>query len=129
MTRGTLLAVSALVAVVSNLAWYQRKVTTVTAPLRPWREQAIMGLAIFLAGSAFSMRPGVIGYVSGGIAVLLAPLFVLLTFTSGLPQQRPGVVVGGFAPDFCASDADGKEFRLSNLRGSPVLLKFFRGHW
>ncbi len=129
MTRGALLAVSALVVVISNLAWYQRKVTTVTAPLRAWREQAIMGLVMFLAGSAFFLHPGVIGSVGGGIAVFLASLFVVLTFTSGLPQQRPAVVVGDFAPDFRASDGDGKEFRLSNLRGSPVLLKFFRGHW
>ena len=26
-------------------------------------------------------------------------------------------------------DAEGESFRLSALRGKPVLLKFFRGHW
>jgi hypothetical protein len=71
----------------------------------------------------------VIAAVSGGLAVLLAGLFLLLTFTSGLPQRRPAVAVGDWAPDFGAVDADGNAFRLSQLRGAAVLLKFYRGHW
>ena len=129
MTPGTLLALAALLVVSGTLAWYYPKIKNVTAPLRPWREQTLMGLALVLAGSAVWLHPGLIAYVSGGIAVLLAGLFLLLTFTSGLPNQPPLVAVGELAPDFGALDADGNEFRLSQLRGSPVLLKFFRGHW
>jgi hypothetical protein len=129
MTPGTVLAVAALLIVAGTLAWYYPKIKNVTAPLRPWREQALMGLALLLTGGAAWLQPGVIGYFSGGIAVLLAGLFLLLTFTSGLPDQPPAVAVGDWAPDFCALDAAGKEFRLSQLRGAPVLLKFFRGHW
>jgi hypothetical protein len=100
-----------------------------TVSLRPWREQALMVLAILLAGGAAFMDPGVIVYVSGGIAILLAGLFLLLTLTSGLPDQPPAVAVGETAPDFRALDAEGNEFHLSQLRGAPVLLKFYRGHW
>jgi hypothetical protein len=71
----------------------------------------------------------VIGYFTGGIAVLLAALFLLLTFTSGLPHQPPAVAVGGWAPDFRAVDAEGNEFHLSHQRGAPVVLKFYRGYW
>jgi peroxiredoxin len=39
------------------------------------------------------------------------------------------VAVGQEAPDFAASDSGGATFRLASLRGAPVLLKFFRGHW
>jgi hypothetical protein len=129
MTPGTALALAALLVVAGTLAWYYPKIKNVTAPLRPWREQALMGLGLLLAGGAAWLQPGVIGYVSGGLAVLLAGLFLLLTFTSGLPHQPPVVAVGELAPDFCATDAEGDEFHLSQLRGAPVLLKFYRGHW
>ena len=46
-----------------------------------------------------------------------------------LPPDVPRVAVGEPAIDFTATDADGKTFTLSSFRGSPVLLKFFRGHW
>jgi thioredoxin-dependent peroxiredoxin len=35
------------------------------------------------------------------------------------------VAVGEPAPDFTAPDQDGKPFRLSSLRGSPVVLYFY----
>jgi len=129
MTAGTTLAFVALLTACGTLAWYYPKIKNVTAPLRPWREQALMGLALLLAGGASFLHPGVIGYLIGGLAAILAGLFLLLTFTSGLPHQPPAVAIGGEAPDFRAFDAEGNEFRLSQLRGSPVLLKFFRGHW
>jgi hypothetical protein len=129
MTPGTLLALAALLVVAGTLAWYYPKIQNVTAPLRPWREQTLMGLALLLAGGATFLHPGVFGYLTGGLAVLLAGLFLLLTFTSGLPDQPPPFAVGDVAPDFSAYDAEGRAFRLSQLRGSPVLLKFFRGHW
>lgn len=88
-----------------------------------------MALALLLAVGALFLHPGIIGYVLGAIAVVPASLFLLGTFTSGLPNQQPAVAVGVLAPDFSAVDADGEGFRLSDLRGSPVLLKFYRGYW
>jgi hypothetical protein len=129
MTPGTALALAALLVVAGTLAWYYPKMINVTVPLRPWREQALMGLALLLASAAAWLQPGVLGYVAGGLAVLLAGLFLLLTLTSGLPHQPPKVAVGEPAPDFNATDAAGNEFQLSQLRGAPVLLKFYRGHW
>src|SRR5262249_30547974 len=55
--------------------------------------------------------------------------FSFLTFMSGLPHQRAAVAIGATAPDFSSLDAEGREFRLSALSGSRVLLKFFRGTW
>jgi hypothetical protein len=129
MIPGTTLALIALLIVAGTLAWYYPKITNVTAPLWPWREQSLMGLALLLAGAAFFGHPGAVGYLSAALAVLLAGLFLLLTLTSGLPYQPPAVAVASEAPDFRAVDAEGKEFHLSQLRGSPVLLKFYRGHW
>jgi cytochrome oxidase Cu insertion factor (SCO1/SenC/PrrC family) len=33
------------------------------------------------------------------------------------------------APDFTLNDQDGKPFTLSSLRGSRVVLVFYRGYW
>jgi hypothetical protein len=129
MTPGTILALAALAVAVGTLAWYYPKIVNVTAPLWPWREQVLMALVLVLFGTAAFLHPGVIGYAAGGLGVLLAGLFLLLTLTSGMPQRPLAVAVGEPAPDFRAFDADGNEFRLSQLLGSPVLLKFYRGHW
>ena len=88
-----------------------------------------MALVLVLAVGAFFLHPGLLGYVLGAVALVLAALFLLGTFTSGLPSQRPAIAVGALAPDFEAQDADGNYFRLSDLRGSRVLLKFYRGYW
>jgi peroxiredoxin len=129
MNSGMILAALSLATAAGNLATYYPKMTSNRATLRPRREQALMALALLLALAAFFLHPGVAGYVLAAIAVLPASLFLLGTFTSGLPRQQPAVAVDALAPDFSAIDADGEEFRLSNLRGSPVLLKFYRGYW
>jgi peroxiredoxin len=88
-----------------------------------------MILALLFAGGGFLLHPGVVGYLLGAIAVLPGALFLLGTLTSALPHQQPAVAVDALAPDFSALDADGREFRLSDLRGAAVLLKFYRGYW
>ena len=129
MTEGLVLTAASLVATAGNLAVHYPKITGNRASLRPRREQAVMILAVLLAAAGFSLGPGIIGYLLGGLALVPALLFLLGTLTSGLPAQRPAVAVGDIAPDFALLDAQGREFRLSALRGAPVLLKFYRGYW
>jgi len=129
MNSGTILTALSLVTTAGNLATYYPKMTRNRAALRPRREQALMILALALAVAGFVVGPGIPGYVIGGIAIVPALLFLFGTFTSGLPSQTPAVVVGTAAPDFSLVDADGRPFRLSELAGSPVLLKFYRGYW
>jgi AhpC/TSA family len=78
---------------------------------------------------ALGLAPGVLGGLAAVTTLLLAVLFLLLTATSGLPQPGRVLAVGRPAPEFAGLDADGHEFRLSERRGSRVLLKFFRGGW
>src|SRR5262249_12783617 len=129
MTTGTILTALAFVTAAANLAAYHPKMTGNQATLRPRREQALMVLALALAGAGFLLGPGVVGYVIGGVAIVPAALFLLATATSGLPNQTLAVAVGDAAPDFSLVDAAGQPFRLSELAGSPVLLKFYRGYW
>jgi peroxiredoxin len=126
---GTILTALSLVTAAGNLATYHPKMTANHATLRPRREQALMILALALAVAGFVLGPGIPGYVVGGIAIVPALLFLLATFTSGLPNQKLAIEVGAPAPDFSLVDADGQPFRLSTLTGSPVLLKFYRGYW
>ena len=129
MSLGLVLAVLSFLATVANLAFHYPKIKANRASLRPRREQAVMAVALLLAAVGFFFDPGVVGYVLGGIAAFLASLFLFATFKSGLPYQPAAVAVGALAPDFTARDADGREFRLFDRRGSPVLLKFYRGVW
>lgn len=129
MNPGTILAALALATAGGTLAFYYPQMAGNHATLRPRREQALMALALVLGGTAFSVHPGLIGYVLGAVAVVPASLFLLGTFLSGLPDQHLAAVVDAPAPDFSALDADGARFRLSQLHGSAVLLKFYRGSW
>jgi peroxiredoxin len=129
MNTGLIFAVLAPITAIGTLGYYQPKMARNQAPLRPRLEQAFMILALAFAGLAFAMQPGIASYGLAGLAILPAALFLVLTATSGLPQKKLAVAVQAMAPDFLATDADGSPFRLSELRGSAVLLKFYRGYW
>lgn len=129
MTTGLILAGLSLATSAGTIASYYPKIQANRATLRPRPQQAMMVLTLLLALSAFFLQPGVVGFILGALAIVPAALFLLGTSTSGLPARQPAVSVGAIAPDFSAIDADGVAFRLSDLRGSPVLLKFFRGYW
>jgi cytochrome oxidase Cu insertion factor (SCO1/SenC/PrrC family) len=45
------------------------------------------------------------------------------------PKPQIGVAAGQIAPDFTLKNQDGKDFRLADQRGHPVLLFFYRGYW
>ena len=101
-----------------------------SAPGRCLRQRSAASLlpACF-SPQAPSLHPGALGYGIAGLGLAVSGFFFFLTFMSGLPEQRAAVAVGGMAPDFHSFDSDGREFRLSDLLGSRVLLKFFRGTW
>jgi peroxiredoxin len=125
MNIGLTLAASSLALMAGVVAWTNVSGRPLPAAAERW--VALAGLV--LAGIALLWRPGAIGYGIAGVAFAASAFFFLLTFMSGLPDQRAAVAVGSRAPDFRALDSDGGEFRLSALAGSRVLLKFFRGTW
>jgi peroxiredoxin len=122
---GLVLALASLFLVAGSFAWTK----TTGRPLPPAMERAVAFAGTLLAVAALLSHPGAAGYVVASIGLLLGGFFSFLTFMSGLPDQRAAAEVGSRAPDFHSFDADGREFRLSGLGGSGVLLKFFRGTW
>jgi len=99
------------------------------APRSPRRS---LGLAV---ASLLLVLAGVVGYfvvVFRAAAWLPAvrndavPNWILVALGVGLAalamRRAP-------APDFALPNQAGKTVRLSGLRGAPVLLVFYRGHW
>jgi len=125
MNVGMTLAVASLFLVAGAFAWTK----TTGRPLPPGAERGVAFAGTLLGAAALVSHPGAVGYVIAGIGLVLGSFFSFLTFVSGLPEQQAAVAVGSKAPDFRSLDSDGKEFRLSMLAGSRVLLKFFRGTW
>jgi cytochrome oxidase Cu insertion factor (SCO1/SenC/PrrC family) len=61
------------------------------------------------------------------ILFLLAAGFV--GWNMFLPKPQSSFARLQAAPDFTLNDQDGKPFTLSSLRGSRVVLVFYRGYW
>lgn len=126
---GLILGLGALVLAVGNWAVYWPKIKAMRVPLRPVGHQAVMVAVLVLAGLAFANGPGWLGGVAAVLALVAAGLFMFFTLNSAMPHKQPAVTVGGAILDFTATDTAGHEFSLASLRGTPFLLKFFRGHW
>lgn len=119
----------AFAIVLANGAVYWPKIKAMRVPLRPVGHQAVMVVGMVVAVLAFVGGPGVLGGICAALALLIGGLFLFMTLASGMPHKVPAVAAGQPFLDFTTKDADGKDFTLSALTGSPFLLKFFRGHW
>jgi hypothetical protein len=95
---------------------------------RPWVLFIVLA-AIGLGVLAFANRPGVLGGSAAGLALGLGALFLALQGLGRQARRTPAVALGRPILDFTAPDAEGHPFALASLRGRPLLLKFFRGHW
>jgi len=63
------------------------------------------------------------------VLVLFLLAVGLVVWKSILPKPQSSFVSLQPAPDFTLNDQDGKPFTLSSLRGSRVVLVFYRGYW
>ena len=129
MNPGFALSALSLLTVIGNLVAYYPKMMGNHAALKPRLEQGVMASALVLAIAALAMRPGIFGIAAAVLALVPSSLFLLATATSGLPAQPSAISVGDIAPEFRVLDSKGHDIHLSDLRGTPVLLKFYRGYW
>jgi cytochrome oxidase Cu insertion factor (SCO1/SenC/PrrC family) len=60
---------------------------------------------------------------------LLLLAAALVAWKMVLPKPQASFASLQPAPDFRLNDQDGKPFTLSSLRGSRVVLVFYRGYW
>ena len=114
--------------VCGGLIWWFRQAMRVALP-----ENRVPFVAWMIAGGALAG----VGLVldSSWLATTLAALgilgavFVLGTVAISRQKTTGAIAVGDTIPTFQTLDEDGEPFRSASLAGSPVLLKFFRGHW
>ena len=87
----------------------------------------VAGIAV---GAATLMRdPGWVGGTMATIAIAGGIVWVILGLLAGQSKQRPNLVLGEPIPVFSAPDHENQTFEIESLRGHPVLIKLFRGHW
>lgn len=63
------------------------------------------------------------------VDVVLAALFALVLYVMPMVPHASGPAIGAPAPELALADQAGRTVRLADLRGAPVLLVFYRGHW
>ncbi len=99
----------------------------VGAGLLPARILAAVAMVAGLLALANS--PGWLGGALAGVSLLVGTVFFFLGSLSRQSDHPPAVAVGQPLAAFEAPDHEGKLFRSETLRGRPMLIKFFRGHW
>ena len=92
-------------------------------------------IALMLLGAGLGMTALAIGTqslvadIAAGLAISAGAFFL---FSVAIGKQTGGsgqLQVGSPLADFSAPDENNEPFNISSLRGKPILLKFFRGHW
>jgi hypothetical protein len=145
-----LLALASLLGVGLTFYLWFRRIESVSIPQNrtPFVASAL-GFAA-LGAAAFASSPGFVASIAATLAMLGGGLFATLVGIS--PQRtegaievgdrlsefltRPGSLSSSGVPpssgdlsDVTALDDSGRTVALSAYAGTPVLIKFFRGHW
>ena len=84
---------------------------------------------IGVGAAAFMREPGWVGGTMAAIAIAGGIVWVILGLLAGQSKQKPNLVLGEPLPIFSAPDHENQRFEIESLRGHPVLIKIFRGHW
>ena len=128
MTGSTLAFAAFALATLTTLLW-ARRLRQVRLPrnragfLLAWLGAATLGAIGLAEGS---------GWLSGAAGVLAIFIGAFASFTISISRQKyasDAISPGDRLPPFGALDEFGENFESDVLAGSPVLIKFFRGHW
>lgn len=84
---------------------------------------------VVLGGVALAREPGWTGGLMAVGASVGGTAWIALALLAGQSKQRPHLGIGEPLPPIVAPDHDGSSFAVESLRGHPVLIKLFRGHW
>jgi O-antigen ligase len=115
-----------LVIVVATIGRWAWRAWAVNIPKTSYAFQAAVGMGVGLG--ALSLYQGH-GDPFAAWAIGVGLFFLFLSVTGGQKVGDEMVKVGDSVPVFSAPDDNGSVFDSSNLAGSRILIKFFRGHW
>lgn len=128
-TTATITSVVALaISLATTGAWFRAAYRVAipdkhTAFLILWALSAALGVASFYATAANGTSQAL-----GAVAALLG-VSMLMLYSLGGQRAEHAISVGDQIPLFSALDGTGQDFDSVSVSGSPILLKFFRGHW
>lgn len=131
--RGSGLAWLGLLLVLGGVVGYF--VAVVSLPALPWIRNSgipnwlLVGAGLFVGAVAARGGGRRTAKVLLGVDAVFAGLFALMLYVMSAVPHAGGPAVGAPAPDFALADQTGRVVRLAELRGAPVLLVFYRGHW
>ena len=128
MTADTWGLLAGALAIGGMVAWF-RRVKAVNIPRDRRGFMALFLAAMAMGIYAIAEGSGWLGGIGAAIAILVGVLNAVLRAQSKQTAEVPAVVVGQPILDFTAPDEQGQMFTLASLKGTPFLLKFFRGHW
>ena len=127
--RGNQLALlSLLLAVGCTMVWFNRA-ENVALPENRTLFIVIWLSAVALAITALFKKAGWLGRIIALPAIVIG---LFLPFTVSISEQilpPDAIQIGQTIPNFSAPDDRGQVFDSAQLRGNPVLIKFFRAHW
>lgn len=124
-----LLAGVGLLLVGGSIALWLRWLRRVDLEGRRPLAYGLIAVGAVCAAAVLATGPGLAAGLLAGAALLLAAAWAVLGALAHQSRQAPAVAVGEPLPDFVAPDSRDEPFRIADLRGHPVLLKLFRGHW
>ena len=127
--NGTCLGLLALVVAIgcTRLWFYQAE--NVALPENRMLFLAVWLSAVALGIAAFVKKAGWLGRIAALPAIAIG---LFLPFTVSISEQilpPEAIQVGEMITSFSSPDDRGEIFDSARLRGSPVLIKFFRAHW
>ena len=129
MKTGTRLGLLALVVAVGcTMVWFNQA-EKVALPENRALFIAVWLSAVALAIAAFVKKAGWLGRIAAVPAIVIGLFFPFTVSISEQVLPENAVRVGDTIPIFSASDDRGEVFDSALLKGSPVLIKFFRAHW
>jgi cytochrome oxidase Cu insertion factor (SCO1/SenC/PrrC family) len=113
----------------AGITLWWRSIQRVELAERRWLVNVMLWVAAGIGAIALLLDPGTFGQWFAGGSLGLGVVYSGLLAISGQSKQPPEFAIGSPIPDFTVPDENGEPFQIADLRGQPVLIKFFRGHW
>ena len=114
--------------VVAVIIWF-RRMNDVALEGRRGMLFGMCVVAMGLGVASLNNEPGILGATGAVLGITGAVIWLGLGVFASQSGQAPNIAVGSPLPAFSAPDHQDEMFDIESLRGHPVLIKLFRGHW
>ncbi len=125
----SLIGVGALVLSVLVASHWFRAVNRVALPRNRGGHLLILALAAMFGLLAITQGANWTGAICGGISIVIGVFFIFTVAIGAQKASDQAIAAGAQLPVFGATDENNESFDSIELAGTPVLIKFFRGHW